>query len=233
MAGQGMAGEEGGMSLFHPTPDELWGKPCLAYHVQPGFAPGAQDRLHELQQRIVSLWPEPLLAGPPESLHVTIYPLVPVPGGFDKEAHWRVVAEPSRAILRDLCRDAPALTLRFDRLKVTPVGIIAAATDETGLITAIRQKVLDLLPAPPGRQHVHYDLVHTTLMRYRSAAPVPASAVERIETLAVSVDAPVDRIRLFRETLFPCLAGQELEAFRLRPVMDRARPAQPTGDRPE
>jgi 2'-5' RNA ligase len=228
-----MAGEEGKMSLFHPTADEAWGKPCLAYHVQPGFAPGAQDRLHDLQQRIVSLWPEPLFAGPPESLHVTIYPLVPVPGGFDKEAHWRAVAGPSRAILLDLCRDAPALTLRFDRLKVTPVGIIAAAPDQTGLITAIRQKVLELLPPPPGRQHVHYDLVHTTLVRYRSAAPVPASVVERIESLEVSVDAPVDRIRLFRETLFPCMAGQELEAFRLRPVKERACRMQTTGDRSE
>src|SRR4051794_14826367 len=228
-----MAAEDGGMGLFHPTADESWGKPCLAYHVQPGFAPGAQDGLHGLQQRVASLWPEPLFAGPPESLHVTIYPLVPVPGGFDKEAHWRAVAEPARAILRELCADAPVLTLRFDRLKVTPVGIIATAADDTGLITAIRREVLDRLPPPPGRRHVHYDLVHTTLARYRSPTPVPVSAVEQIDNLNVSVDARVDRIRLFRETLFPCLVGQELEAFRLRPVIGRACQTQPKGDGPE
>lgn len=205
------------MTFFHPTADELWGKQCLAYHVQPGFAPGAQERLHELQQRVVSLWPEPLFAGPPESLHVTVYPLVPVPGGFDKEAYWRDIAAPSRAILAFLCPTVPALTLRFHRLKVTPVGIIAVAEDETGLVAAIRERILGTLPPPPGRERVHYDLVHMTLARYRSATPVPASALELIENLPVAVEAPVDRIRLFRETLFPCLVGEELEAFPLLP----------------
>src|SRR3954452_18323328 len=149
------------MSVFQPVAGELWAKPCLAYHIQPGFAPGAQQRLHELQQRVVSLWPQPLFAGPAEALHVTIYPLVPVADGFDKEAHWRTVAGASRAILQELCADAPPLTLRFDRLKVTPVGILAAAPAESGLVAAIRQKVLERLPPPPGREHVHYDLVHT------------------------------------------------------------------------
>jgi 2'-5' RNA ligase len=203
------------MTLFQPIPDELWGKPCLAYHIQPGFAPGAQQRLRELQQRVVSLWPEPLFAGPAEALHVTIYPLVPVAEGFDKEAHWRAVAAASRAILQDICHGAPALTLRFDRLKVTPVGIIATAPDDTGLITAIRQKVLERLPPAPGRRHVHYDLVHTTLARYRGATPIPAEAVERLEREDVVVAAPVDRIRLYRETVFPCLVGEELHACRL------------------
>lgn len=200
---------------FHPIADDLWGKPCLAYHVQPGFAPGAQAGLHELQQRVAALWPEPLFAGPPESLHVTVYPLVPVPDGFDKAAYWREIAAPSRAILASLCRDASAPVLRFHRLKVTPVGIIAIAEDETGLIASIRQAVLATLPPPPGRAPVHYDLIHTTLVRYRSATPVPASAVARIKELPVAVDAPVDRMRLFRETLFPCLVGEELEAFPL------------------
>jgi 2'-5' RNA ligase len=203
------------VTLFHPTADTLWGKPSLAYHIQPGFASGAQTRLHELQRSFTALWPDPLFAGPPEALHVTIYPLVPVPDGFDKEAHWRSVAEPASAMLRELCARAPALTLRYHRIKVTPVGIIAVAEDETGLIASIREKVLETLPPPPGREHVRYDLIHTTLARYRSSAPVPSSTIAKIEAIEVQVDAPVDRIRLFRETLFPCLVGEELDAFRL------------------
>jgi hypothetical protein len=118
-------------------------------------------------------------------------------------------------MLRELCARAPALTLRYHGLKVTPVGIIAVAEDETGLVASIREKVRETLPPPPGRGHVRYDLIHTTLARYRSSAPVPSSTVTRIEALEVQVDAPVDRIRLFRETLFPCLVGEELDAFRL------------------
>ena len=202
---------------FVPTADLLWGKPCLAYHIQPGFAAGAQERLHALQQQILPFWPEPLFGGPAPSLHVTLYPLVPVPDGYDKEAYWRTIAGPARAILEEHCADAPALTLRFRRLKVTPVAIIATADDETGLFTRIRREVSSRLDPPPGRAHIHYDLVHTSLVRYRSATPVPARVAERIESLPVSVDAAVDRIRLFRETLFPCLVGEELDAFWLRP----------------
>jgi hypothetical protein len=204
-------------SAFVPTPDVIWGKPCLAYHIQPGFAEGAQERLHRLQQEVLGLWPEPLFSGPASSLHVTLYPLVPVPDGYDKDAYWRTIVAPARRILEEQCARAPVLTLRFRRLKVTPVAIIATAEDETGLFTRIRREVLSRIAPPPGRSHIHYDLVHTSLVRYRSQTPVPGAIRARLESLPVSVDAAVDRIRLFREVLFPCLDGEELEAFPLRP----------------
>ncbi|HEY8384151.1 MAG TPA: 2'-5' RNA ligase family protein [Microvirga sp.] len=201
---------------FRPIADDLWGRPCLAIHVQPGFAPGAQERLHALQGQAAALWPGALHRAPAHAIHVTIYPLVPVPDGFDKEAHWRAVEAPIRAILAELCADAPALTLRFNRLKVTPVGLIAVAEEATGLVARIRARILSDLPPPPGREHVHYDLVHTTLARFASADPVPPEAVAAVESHPVAVNAPVDRIRLFRETLFPCIVGEELETYRLR-----------------
>jgi hypothetical protein len=39
--------------------------------------------------------------------------------------------------------------------------------------------------------------------------------IERIETLPVSVTAPVTRIRLVRETLFPCLVTDEIASIPL------------------
>jgi hypothetical protein len=210
------------VTTFHPTVDDFWGRPCLAFHIQPGFAPGAQERLHALRERIVPLWPKPLRVGPLHSIHVTLYPLVPVPGDFDRDKHWRAVKEGALGILRRLCADAPALTLRYHRLIVMPAGIVAAAEDATGLVSAIRNEVLRLLPPPPGRSHVPYDLIHTTLARYGSTDPIDRSHVDAVNTQPVAVEARVDRIRLFQETLFPCIEGEELETFPLPGPLYRA-----------
>ena len=40
----GRTTESVGVDLLYPIVDELWGKPCLAYHVQPGFGPGHRVR---------------------------------------------------------------------------------------------------------------------------------------------------------------------------------------------
>jgi hypothetical protein len=77
-----------------PTVDTLYGKPCLAIHVQPHLAPDAQAKLQAVQQAAVCHWPRAFHEAPPHAFHVTIYPLVPTNEGFDKEAYWR---SPSRA----------------------------------------------------------------------------------------------------------------------------------------
>ena len=117
--------------------------------------------------------------------------------------------------MEETCAGARPLTLRFSRLKVMPVGIIAAAEEETGLIERLRQAILEALPPPPGLEHRHYDLVHTTLARFADPAPVRSEAVERIEACPIDIAARVDRIKIFRETRFPCLVGEELASVSL------------------
>lgn len=195
-----------------PVPDEWWGRPCLAYHVQPELREEAVQALGRVQQRVAGLWPQPLFLAPPEALHVTIYPLAMVPDLYDKEAYWQRVAPLAREILAQSCADAPPLRLDFFRLKVTNVAIIAVARDETGLIEAIRRRIVETVPPPPVRGPIHYDLIHSTLARYRSPTPIPASAIEQVEALPVAVTAAVPGINLVRETSFPCLARDLLHA---------------------
>ena len=195
--------------------DEIWGRPCLAYHVQPSLEPEARDAFEAVQRAFAALWPEPLQLGPKHGLHVTIYPLLTVWGDYDKGAYWQSIAGRIQSILEDLCTGHPTLELRFSGLKVTDTAIIATATEESGLIAAIRDRIVRDIPPPPGSRPIVYDLIHSTLARYRTNAAIPDDVVERIESLPVSITAPVRRIRLVRETLFPCLATDELASFPL------------------
>ncbi|MEE1609647.1 hypothetical protein [Microvirga sp. CF3016] len=202
--------------MLQTIADDIWGKECLAYHVQPSLEPETRDAFEEVQRAFAGHWPEPLHVGPKHGLHVTIYPLVTVKGGFDKDAYWQTIAEPSQKLLEELCTGRRTLELRFSRLKVTDTAIIATATEETGLIEAIRERIVREIPPPPGASPIIYDLIHSTLARYRTKASVPDVVVERIERLPVSITAPVRQIRLVRETLFPCLVTDEIAAIPLR-----------------
>lgn len=201
--------------MLQTIPDDIWAQPCLAYHVQPSLDPETRDAFESVQRAITDAWPEPLHVGPKHGLHVTVYPLVPVKGDFDKEAYWRRISQPSQNLLEELCRSRRPLELRFSRLKVTDTAIIVTATDGTGLIEAIRSRIVSDIPPPPGHKPVIYDLIHSTLARYRTKARIPKEAVERIESLPVSITAPVSRIRLVRETLFPCLETDQIASIPL------------------
>jgi hypothetical protein len=183
--------------------------------VQPHLEAQAQAGLRALQHAAIAHWPDGFHAAPPHAFHVTIYPLVPTTEGFDKGAYWSRIAEPSLRLVGELCAGAPPLDLRFHRLKVTPVGVIAVAEEAGGLIDRIRRRILETVPPPPGLEHRHYDLVHTTLARFADARPVPTEVVRRIEAEPVALSVQVERLKIFRETIFPCIVGEELAGFPL------------------
>ena len=126
--------------MLQTIADEIWGRPCLAYHVQPSLEPEARDAFEAVQQAFAALWPEPLHVGPKHGLHVTIYPLLTVWGDYDKDAYWQSIAGRIQTHPRGPLRRPSALELRFSGLKVTDTAIIATATEESGLIAAIRQQ---------------------------------------------------------------------------------------------
>jgi hypothetical protein len=202
--------------MLQTIADDIWGKPCLAYHVQPSLDSDVREAFEHVQRAIAAHWPEPLHVGPKHGLHVTIYPLVPVKGAFDKDAYWQSIAQRSQSLVEDLCADHRSLELRFSRLKVTNTAIIAVAEETTALIEAIRERIVSDIPPPPGHKPIIYDLIHSTLARYQTKASIPHDVIERIESLPVSITAPVTQIRLVRETLFPCLETDEIASILLR-----------------
>lgn len=201
--------------MLQTIADDIWGEPCLAYHVQPDLSPETRASLGELQKSIADRWPVPLHFAPPEALHVTLYALIQVKERFDKEGYWSRVAEPCRSLLEDLCTGHGPLELRFSKLKVTDTAIIAVATDETDLIARLRERIADLIPPPPGLKPVRYNLIHSTLARYRTSDAVPDNVIGAVEAIPVAIRAPVERLKIIRETLFPCQELDEIFSFPL------------------
>jgi hypothetical protein len=211
-------------ACLHPVPEDLWGRPALALHVQPHLEPAAQAALHALQGEVALRWPARLHRAPAAALHLTIYPLVPVRGAFDRDAYWAEIAAPTIELLRGLCAASGPFRLRFERVRVAPAAIIAVARDGSGLIERIRPAVAETLPPPPGLAPMRYDLIHSTLARYAAPDPIPGAAVAALEALPVAVEAPVARLKIVRETVYPCLAMQELASF---PLADGGRQGSP------
>jgi 2'-5' RNA ligase len=211
--------------MLQTIADDLWGKPSLAYHVQPVLPAEALAALESLLRPIARRWPAPLHLASRSMLHVTIYALVPVKGDFDKEGYWGSIADPSLTLVEELCAGHGPIELHFSRLKVTDTAIVAVAQETSGLIEAIRERIATTVPPPPGREPLRYDLIHTTLARYRSSGPVPDAAMERVESLPVSIHARVRGIKLVRETLFPCQAVDEIAAV---PLTGKRSDAQPS-----
>ncbi len=204
------------IAMLTTLADDIWGQPCLAFHVQPHLSAKTQSSLGEVQKAVAALWPHPLHTAPPEALHQTLYALAMVKDRFEKEAYWQSIAEPCSEILDGLCRGHGPIELTYSRLKVTDTAIIAVATESTGLIEAIRHRIAELIPPPPGLRPMRYNLIHSTLARYQVSAEIPAETIAAIENLSVSVKAQVERIKLVRETRFPCTEYEELSSFSLR-----------------
>jgi hypothetical protein len=202
-------------ACLHPVPEDLWGLPALAVHVQPHVEPAAQEALHALQGEVALRWPAPLHRAPAAALHLTIYPLVPVRSAFDRDAYWAEIAAPAVELLRGLCAAAGPFRLRFERVQVAPAAIIAVARDGSGLIERIRRAVAETLPPPPGLAPMRYDLIHSTLARHAVPDPIPGAAVAALEAMPVAIDAPVARLKIVRETVYPCLAMHDLASFPL------------------
>ena len=211
--------------MLQTIADDLWGKPSLAYHVQPALPPECLAALAGLLGPIAERWPAPLHLGSRHMLHVTVYALVPVKGDFDKEGYWRSIADPSLALVEELCAGHPLIELHFSRIKVTDTAIIAVAQETSGLIEAIRERIAGAIPPPPGREPLRYDLIHSTLARYRFSGPVPDAVVEEVGSLPMSIHAPVRGIKLVRETLFPCQAVDEIAAVPLADLRPEAQPS--------
>jgi hypothetical protein len=148
--------------MLQTIADDIWGLPCLAYHVQPSLEPETRAAFEAAQRAFVELWPEPLHVGPKHGLHVTIYPLVTVKGAFDKDAYWQRIARRSQGLLEELCTGHRTLELRFSRLKVTDTAIIATATEEASIPDDVIERI-DSLPVAITAPVKQIRLVRETL----------------------------------------------------------------------
>jgi hypothetical protein len=195
--------------------DDMWGAPCLAYNLQAHFSDDALRMISVAQTGLEQMFPYPLNLCPLTSLHVSVYGLVPVvwadPG---KEEYWQEISTKVIADLGRLCEGSHAFQLQFSRLRVTPRAVIAIAADPSGTIEKIREHFHQTArhPALPMQS---YDIVHTTLARFRFNAFLPNEGLAQIESRQISIPAAITHLKIVRERIYPSIEFDNITSMRL------------------
>lgn len=191
--------------------DAQWGEPCLGYLAQARLADDALAAMAALQAQLPAAVPLPLRLCPAWSLHITVYGLVLPrwPDAAAKARHWEAIGPACLAALQQIGTGGSGFTLQFDRLAVTPMAIIATATDASGTIARLRA-AFARLARHPEHPAPRYDIIHMTLARFAADGIVPPAALGAVAALAPCNAAPVARLEIVRERVYPSLEIDEL-----------------------
>jgi hypothetical protein len=194
---------------------QRWGQPFLAYNVFIEADRAGAAALTDVQDRLGRLEPS-LLRMPAGALHTTAAFLLPGSAEFErpKDELWHQHGARWLGQLAELADVTPWFRLRFRRLVVTDVAIIAVADEPNGL-SALRQRLLTVLDVPGGSHS--YDLVHTTLFRYSAQLRDPDAVLTWAGRAGMQADFDVTELVVAREHTFPFLGYDVLRRIPLRP----------------
>lgn len=192
---------------------QRWAQPFLAYNLFIRADPAGAEALSVVQDQIMALEPS-LLRLPQSALHTTAAFILPGSAEFDlpKDELWHQHGSRWLGQLADLAAATPRFTLRFRRLVLTDVAIIAVA-DEPNELSAFRRRLLTAMDVP-GNSH-SYDLVHSTLFRYSAPLRDPAALLKWAAIADVHAEFDVGELVVAREHTFPFLGYDVLRYLAL------------------
>ena len=190
-----------------------WAKPFLAYNLTIRADPEGAAALSAVQDEVALREPG-LLRLPAHALHTTAAFLLPGSSEFDhpKDELWHQHGASWLAQLADLAAGTPRFVLRFRRLVVTDVAMIAVA-EEPNELSAFRRRLLRVMDLP-GNCH-RYDLVHTTLFRYSAPLADPEALLKWTAEADMHAEFDVTELVVARENTFPFLGYDVLRRFEL------------------
>lgn len=193
------------MTALRFEADPLYGRPCESWQLQVGLAGAAG--LAAMQRAVAT---EGLHVVPAAALHVTVLPLIGADEVLaeEKAAVWARHAPAWRAAIAAACARAGPLRLRFGTLRVGARAVIAV---DPGNPLARLRGALGAACGLPERPARVPGITHATLLRVADPDRVRLPVVPS----APPVEVPVAALRLVRETVFPSLAFDVLDEFRL------------------
>lgn len=194
--------------------DPRWGQPCLAYNVQIPVRGAAAQTFADVQTTLSRYLPG-LRPIPNESLHISLYGVIPV--GWQsaaKETHWDQVSDQVSDTLERSSDAARAFSLTFDRVRVDPFAVIALAAEWPPVVDQLRQG-LGAAARAAGVPGPSYSIVHCTLARFAHAADLSPALVAEVETTLMHAVVRVERFRLVRERVYPSLVLDVLAEYPL------------------
>lgn len=193
------------MTVLRFEADPLYGRPCESWQLQVGLAEAAG--LVAMQHAVGA---EGLHIIPAAALHVTVLPLIDADEVLaeEKRVVWARHAPAWRAAIAAACARTGPLRLRFATLRVGARAVIAI--DPGNPLAGLRDALSAAcgLPQRPARVP---GITHVTLLRVADPDRVRLPVVPPAPPVEVSVAA----LRLVRETVFPSLAFEVLDEFRL------------------
>jgi hypothetical protein len=197
------------MASVHLQNDRLWGEPCLGYSVQAHFDAESTSRLAELQTRTFRGCAARLHLPPPQTLHVSVFSLVPVrwPDEGKEELWKRLIAAGVKDIA--LQRLGESFSIEFEEVRVTESAIILCTQIQPAPIQDLRQD-LNRLVGTLGLPTQAFDRTHVTIARPSEDQLLATDTVTDLECTPARLRVRVHKMCLIRELVYPSLQFESL-----------------------
>ena len=195
----------------------LWAQPCRAYNVQIELEPRTRAALEKIQRSLRKEEPG-LLVCPRETLHVSVAWLLAVHAGYpvSKESLWERYGQDWTTELARVAAESAGFRITYEHVVATDSAVIALAGPAEP-VNRIRGLIRDHLRLPPETRN-EADLVHTTLLRYRTPLSDPEKFLATLEDTVTDATAEVDELIVSKELVYPSL---EVEVLARLPLASR------------
>lgn len=184
--------------------DRLWGEPCLGYGVQAHLDAESTSRIAGLQIRAFRDRAVRLHLTPPQTLHISVFSLVPVrwPDEGKADVWERLKAAGVKEVVSP--RLGESFSIEFREMRITNSAIILCTQQQPAPIRSLRRD-LNQFVERLGLPKQAFDRTHITIARPSEDQFLPADAVADLEGIPARLQVRVQRMTLVRELVYPSL----------------------------
>lgn len=210
-----VASRDGGPREHDTEIDGRIGQPTFAINLQANPDRASRATIAVMQDAIAAEMPAGVFRCPPETLHLTVFPIIWSRGahGVDVRQLWAGMSPDFTSDLKRLARASPAFDLGGASLEVMPAAIILRF--ECSPVLEVLRDRISTMRRPTGVARRRPNLAHISLFRFETTMPLSPVAE------AVAAHTPprfcwtVDRLVLSREEIYPSLQTAILARFNL------------------
>jgi hypothetical protein len=198
--------------------DSMWNKPCSAYNIHILLDSDTVNELSAIQDALSSAEIDSLIRCPIESLHISVLWILHVGTeyGCSKTSIWEEIRDTCLFRFKQICATAPRFQVRYTSIIVTDAAVIAVAEDD-GQMNHLRSRLLEALPIPAMTRN-NFDIIHTTLFRYRGPLQNPKAFLQLTESINCRDAVAVDELAIRKELIYPSLRSEIICTQRLGPT---------------
>lgn len=189
--------------------DRLWGEPCLGYGVQAHLDAESTSRIAGLQIRAFRDRAVRLHLTPPQTLHISVFSLVPVRWPDEGKADvWKRL---KAAGVKDVVspRLGESFSIEFKEMRITNSAIILCTQQQPAPIRSLRRDLNQFVEGL-GMPKQAFDRTHITVARPSEDQLLAGDVVADLESIPARLQVTVQRMTLIRELVYPSLQFEVL-----------------------